>query len=539
MQTLGKVLGGLGLLLLLSSPLTLMITSGSAWYAGIKALVGVGLIGIYLATNYNRLLNADGRVRKLGSQTGPRPMGQGRRASFFFLSSALLVGVAVAALGATNFIAVRRNKTWDLTSKKIYTLAPQTISTLQGLKTQVTALGFLPASHPYYEPLDQLFRRYHAESDRFVFELKDPKKNPDLAAKYQLKEGQATVVLTRGEGATESHSTLNVVSEQELTNALIKINAVGEQKLYYLVGHGEWPLDEVGGGAGDPSVTSAGEFKKSLLQEGYTPEVLNLAEKKNEIPRDAAAVIIAGAKSPFQEAEKAALKGYLDAGGRLLYFAEDRAEPGLDKLLAEYGVQVDKGLLADDKVSPTSPYVIISAFYGEHEVTRILSQLKLNVELPTARGLSLLHEGLASGVSATPVVLTSPYAWEETTPNDHPQASPGEKTGQIPVVAVSTRPTASAPQKRFDEARVVVFGDSELLVDALWGPEPDRNLVLNSLGWATNQVSKITIRPPDRDISTIDIDDPLMAKIRFIAMDMLPLSLLGVGLAIWLTRRSK
>ncbi len=62
---------------------------------------------------------------------------------------------------------------------------------------------------------------------------------------------------------------------------------------------------------------------------------------------------------------------------------------------------------------------------------------------------------------------------------------------------------------------------------------------MNAIAWATAQVQKITIRPPDRDISTLDLDPRTMAKIRFVATDLLPLALLGLGLAIWLARRNQ
>src|SRR5438067_1262193 len=130
-------------------------------------------------------------------------------------SAAVMTLLVVGALVAVNYIAAKKDKTWDLTSKKIYTLAPQTLSTLKDLKTTVKAIGFIKADHPYYDALQNLFERYHREApEKFVYVFKDPRKNPDLANKYQLKEGQATVVLTRGEGAGESHTALNVVSEQ-------------------------------------------------------------------------------------------------------------------------------------------------------------------------------------------------------------------------------------------------------------------------------------------------------------------------------------
>ena len=202
-------------------------------------------------------------------------------------------------------------------------------------------------------------------------------------------------------------------------------------------------------------------------------------------------------------------------------------------------MQVDPGIVADDRFSSQSPYVVLSMFYGDHEIARILKQMQMNVEFPTARGLTVLREGTAASVKAEPVVLTSPFAWEEMTPDANPSPSSGEKTGQIPLVVASTRPVEAKDNRRFDEARLVVFGTSPILVDVNWGHDPNRNLVMNAFAWATTQVNKITIRPPDRDISTLEIDNALLSKIRFAATDLAPVSLLAVALAIWVARRNQ
>jgi ABC-type uncharacterized transport system involved in gliding motility auxiliary subunit len=514
-STKGKILGALGLVALLSSPFTYFLTAHSLWLAGAKAVVGLLLIGAFFATNVGEL----GQVAS-------------RKSSFFFGSSAALVLIVLGGLVAMNYIAAKKNTHWDLTRQKLFTLAPQTQATLKGLGEKVTAIGFIPADHPAYEQLETLFRRYHdVAPDKFDFTFKDPMRNPDLAAKYELKEGQATVVLTRRSGANESHTSLNVISEQELTNALVKLDAAGTQKVYFLAGHGEWSLDGEGG-------QSLSELERALIQEGYAPTPLNLAGQ-SEVPRDAAAVVIAGPKSKVTDPEQKALASYLDEGGRMLVFAEAGVEPTLNPLLEKYGVQVDKGVLADDHYAVQSPYLLLSNFFAEHEITHLLKSLNMNLQLPMTVGLTVLHQGLDAGVKVTPVVLTSEYAWEESTPDNDPKRSNGEKTGKIPVVVAATKPTASAAHKRYDQARLAVFGESEMLVDANWGYEPNRNLVLNALGWASNQVQKITIRPPDPEISSLDIQPAVLGRIRFATADLLPLSLLGVGLAIWLKRRNQ
>ena len=65
---------------------------------------------------------------------------------------------------------------------------------------------------------------------------------------------------------------------------------------------------------------------------------------------------------------------------------------------------------------PRNPYVIISSSYGQHEISKPLIDKQLNLEMPTARGLSMLKEGVEQGVTVTPIAITSTFAWEETTP---------------------------------------------------------------------------------------------------------------------------
>ena len=443
-------------------------------------------------------------------------------------------------LGAANFIVAKRTKTCDLTNKKIYTLAPQTLSTLKALKEPVNAIGFLPAGHPVPRLAGGIFQRYQNESPRSSAGSSRTRAQPGPRGEVPAQggPGDGGAHPRRGRRGDAHRCSTSSPSRTSPTPSSSSTRSASRRSTY-LVGHGEWPLDEARPSRAPSQVSSAAEFKKQLLQEGYAPEELNLAERQNEIPKDAAVVVIAGARSPFSDAEKAALEQVPRGGrpGALLRRRRRRAGPRFAAREVRRAGRPGPGRRRQDQ--PAQPLLIVSAFFGEHEVTQMLKQLKMNVELPMARGLSVLREGLAPGATPVPVVLTSPVRLGRVTPNDEPKLTDGEKAGQIPLVVVSSRDTNGAPDKRFDEARLVVFGDSEILLDELWGHEPDRNLVLNALAWASTQVNKITIRPPDRDISTIDMDEPRLAKIRFIAMDLLPLSLLGIGLAIWLARRNK
>jgi ABC-type uncharacterized transport system involved in gliding motility auxiliary subunit len=107
------------------------------------------------------------------------------------------------------------------------------------------------------------------------------------------------------------------------------------------------------------------------------------------------------------------------------------------------------------------------------------------------------------------------------------------------LAAVAIHPTdPKLPTGRSHEGRVVVFGDSDLLAGAI-AEANNRDLVLNAIAWTTEQLKKVNIRPPDRDLSSVDLDNARLSTIRLVAMVLLPTLLLSVGLTIWNLRRAR
>lgn len=520
-RTLGSVAGGIGLLLLLSSVITWAVTIGSLWPVFIKLALGSLLIGVWAVT------------------AGARA-GEWARSAFFYSSSVGFVVAFIAVLVGANFIAARKAPSWDLTAKKVFSLSAQTENTLKELKHPVKVIAFVEGPVP--EPVEALFKRYQAVSEQFSFEFKDPRKTPDLTQRFQIRQGQPVAVVI-SQGATETHTMLNLtrlanplIAEQELTNGLLKLEKVGEQKLYFLSGHGEIPLDPLAENE-EAMLASLVGLKRMLQDEGYAPTALNLVQS-GEVPQDASAVVIAGARSRLADNELKVLERYLEQGGRLVVFAEAQAEPGLGELLAKYGVQVEPGLVADAKVNPDEPYIVYTPFFGDHEVTKPSQRAQQNVVFATSRALTLLKEGTLPDLTTTALVTTTPYAWVELQLDERPSRSDDERTGQLALAAAASRPTGGVTPRRADEARLLIFGDSDLLTGT-FGYEPNRNLVLNGFAWATQQLKKITIRPPDRDLSTIDLNPQKLSTIRFLAMDLLPTLLMAIGLTIWQARRTR
>ena len=519
-KTLGSIAGSIGLLLTVSSAITFMVTQGSLWPFFIN--LGLGVLGI-----------------AIWAVTAGERAGTWARSAFFYSSSVGLGVIFVGALVAANFIAAKRAPTWDLTTKKVFSLSAQTENTLKGLKNPVHVLAF---AEPVPEQVEALFKRYAELSDKFTFEFKDPRKTPDLNTKYQIRQGQPMAVLVSN-GPTPTHTTLNLqrlansqLAEQELTNGLIKLEKVGEQKLYFVTGHGEIPLEPVGEG-NEALLASLVTVKRMLQDEGYAPTALNLIQG-GEIPQDASALVIAGARSRFSDNEQKIIERYLDQGGRLLFFAEAQSEAGLDALLLKYAAQIEPGIVADAKVNPDQPYIVYTPFFCDHEITAPLQKTQQNVVFATARAITVIKDGTLAELTVTPLVLTTPYAWVESSMGENPTRDSNERTGQLVLALGVSRPTVNLAPRRADLAKVVVFGDSDVLTGT-FGYEPNRNLVMNAFAWTTQQLQKITIRPPDRDISTIDLTNEKLANIRLLSMAVFPTLLMAIGLTIWQARRNR
>jgi ABC-type uncharacterized transport system involved in gliding motility auxiliary subunit len=503
-----RVLGVLGLVLLLSTFVTLLF--GQTTFVLGKA--ALGLLGI--AAGF-----------ALGEPGGVRRFFTGR-ALHFGLFTALSALLVLAVLGVANWAAAKRPRTWDLTKDRIFTLGEDTTRTLRGLSRDVEVLAFYGQAEEAYPRVQDLLRRYAALSPRFSWRFVDPYKNPEQVKRHAIVEGGPRVLLLSG----GEEARAKAPDEEGLTNALVRVTRSGTRKVYFTTGHGEPEL------RGDGQ-RGYGGAAKALEGEGYVVEVLSLLERP-EVPADAAAVLVAAPRKGLLAPEVEALRKYASGGGRLGLFLEPEVKSGLEPLLGEFGVG-----LADDMVVDPSP--VAQLFGGSpvtpvvkpaagHAITRDLAQTGL--AFPTTRSLLALP-----GKPATPEPLaqTGRDAWGETDVAGlfakGARHDAGERKGPLAV--------AMAAQRTFEggarPARLVAAGDGEFFANQYAQLLGNLDFLLNAVGWLAEQEDRITIRPRSREASRLFLTEAQVAGMKFLTIDVLPVTLLGLGLAVWLVRRSR
>jgi ABC-type uncharacterized transport system involved in gliding motility auxiliary subunit len=533
----GRLAGAVGMVLLASTVLTFLLTEQFGVLVIGKLVLGGALIITYLATN----LDFWGRLT-------------GSRSSGLFAISIGIGVIVVGLIGVANYLVVKNDKEIDLTREGIYTLSDQTVQVLGRLKKDIKVFAFFASYDDEYVPVKETLERYAKRGPRLSFVMVDPQLRDDLVEKYKVTSRGPRVVITSG----DQEARVKDISEEELTHAIIKVAEETSKRIYFLTGHGEADTDDDKAAEGYKSIALA------IRAEGYEVEKLSLLQLGSdaapggkvslasaakpaageglEIPAKVSVLVISAPKSPLFEPEIKAVEDYLERGGRVVVLTEPNLDSGLEGVLAQWKIAPQKDIIIDTNVlnrlvglGPASPMVV--PVDEEQPITKGLSTPTI---MSTARSLTILKGG-EPGVETTALVVTSESAWGETNPVDGTAAKDDlDNPGPLntAVVAVKKIPETDA-LRLSDEARLVVFGDSDWIDNGFEKKPGNADLFLNTINWLAEQSEKIAIRPKTRAASQLFLSVEQLGTLKFFSMDILPVLLVAMGLGIVMLRRQR
>lgn len=413
-------------------------------------------------------------------------------------------------LGILAFIAlIAQSHPWrkDFTESGAFTLSEQTMNILKSIDKPVEIKAFFATADQ--GKARDLLDTYHYANDKVSYEFIDPDRQPEAAKRYDVRNYGSVVV--EGYGKKQPIQTLD---EETLTNAILKLTQQGQKTVYFLAGHGERS-----GIAGDKEGYST--VRSTLQKDNYKAADLNLLQQA-EVPKDAAAVVVAGPRKPLMPQEIQSLKTYLDGGGRMMVLVDPFQDGGLRDFLKAYGI-----LLADDIVidklsrvfggSYTMPVVMQ---YGQHRITE---GFNVATFYPEARSVTAAQDP-PKGVKLDVLASTSENAWSERdmASVDSGKVSYDAKTdviGPVPLVVIAQideskeksagdsqsakekDPGKAAPDKKdlpSRKAELLVAGNSSFADDTYFGLSGNGDLFLNMANYLAQEETLITIKPREK-----------------------------------------
>src|SRR5580658_9856381 len=148
---------------------------------------------------------------------------------------ALYLIVILAVIIGANWLADHRNKTFDVTASKQYTLSDETKKVTGNLKKNVTVYYFDKSDS--YDRARDMLDRYKNLSSKIKVDYVDPEKKPDVA-RIEGARAMGDIIVDNG----EKKETAKGLTEEELTGALVRASKSGARMACFVSGSGEHTL---------------------------------------------------------------------------------------------------------------------------------------------------------------------------------------------------------------------------------------------------------------------------------------------------------
>jgi ABC-type uncharacterized transport system involved in gliding motility auxiliary subunit len=479
--------------------------------------------------------------------------GIGGRQLRYGSNTAVLVAVVLAILVGLNYLASRHPLKKDLTRNQRYSLSDQTKKVVQGLKDDVRIVYFQRAAEMEGAGPDRV-RDYQSLSPHVKVEFVDPIAKPARARELDVKGPWPSIVIERG----DKKERVNNDSEQDLTNAFIKVTREGKKTVCFAQGEGERDIDD-----GDDGGLSG--IKTALGRDLYDTKKVVLA-REGKVPAECSVLVVAGPQSDLLPQVADVVRDWIKAGGKAMLLSDPELKekrPNYDALIKAFNIDAGMDVVVDvsgfGQIFGTGELTPIAVDYPYHEITR---GFRVMTAFQEARSM---QAGTATmeGVFAQDVLKTSPASWAESdlTLKAPVQFEEGkDKKGPISLAAVATvtvaapSPTPSAapspapsgapsPSPSPEEAapkregRVAAFGDSDFATNALVGFQGNRDLFLNTVAWLAQDVDLISIRPKEPEDQRLVLTRNQQQNLLVLALLLIPGVFVVMGIREWWSRR--
>lgn len=430
----------------------------------------------------------------------------------------ILLGLCLIA--SLNYLAAKYFGRIDLTQSGSYTLAPESKAYIRELEEPVDIIVTIPntpeiaESQQVHQHLSKLFREYEAEGMKdgkayirveFVDIYRQRKRAQELANKYNLTQ-ENIILVAMGERTREirqadlyevkNNEIAGFRGEKAITSAIIDVSSKKEDKIYFLVGHGEMRLDDV-----DP-LRGLSQLESFLRERNYKLATLDLAVDV-DVPADADLIVVPSPQASLLPEEVEKLRRYMsERNGRMIVLLDPWRRHGMEELFYDWGILADDMVVCDEgpDYRAQGGDLIIRRF-AEHPITDLLVDYQITALFGQPRPMRTDPGSLKDPrLKVTQIIGTSDQSWGERdyrTQNPMQYDVGRDLKGPVTIASVSTRTAGTELGINIPGGRFVAFGNSDFITNNRLRAFGNRTLFFNSINWALakNSLLNIATRP--------------------------------------------
>ena len=447
----------------------------------------------------------------------------------------------ISCIGMLAWLSNHYTYQFDLTANKRHSLSSDSIDLLKLLDKEVIVHAYT-TDEVTQKAIAEIISRYqHVKAD---FKLK--LLNPDIDIEQAQRDG---IVMDKPFAFViyydERMEHIASLSEQAISNALLRLNRRQNQQVIFLSGHGERDIN-----GSDTRAYST--LRQKLQDTGFNLQVINLLQKT--LPDNSKLMVIAAPVHEYLAGEIEQIMRFIEQGGNLLWLVDPDELQGLNVLATSLSLSLHEGLIIDNNpelrqtLNIQHPAIIPVTEYHPHLIT---NTIRYNTLFPLARGISPLDDDMsddadnnASGDWQAEALFSSPgKSWSEVgglAEEMSFDSAAGDIAGPV-TMAVALHRQLKSPQTTATQGsqRIVIIGDSDFLSDTYIGAGANLSLGLNIFNWLLGDDDFVSVEVKSSPDTKLELSDTQLMVIAFGFFFIIPLLLLVIGFRIWFVRKNR
>ncbi|MBE6936264.1 MAG: hypothetical protein E7458_07140 [Ruminococcaceae bacterium] len=506
----------------------------------------------------SKLLKKKTRKHKKAASAEHAPVFTRRRMTYGSISIGLTIAFIAAILVANLGVSYLTDRFYlkaDITPTGVYEISDTSKILLENLNQDVTVNILLSEddviNSTYYNVANEFLKQYRTLSgNKISINYVDIYKNPAFLNNYQNTDDEITAgsfiiesdlrykVLKLAD-LYELSTTLNqqtyemsqfvsgIDADQTLASAVQYVVAKDLPTVVFVNGHDE----EYGP-----------QFQKLFTNSNYGYDEVNLLF--DEIPNDAAVVVIGMPSADYTAYEIEKLDNYMKSGGNIILFTgvSPVETPNLNEWLEEWGIGMRNLMLLDSARALYSPENIVVDIVDDTACEDLEITDTTYIMMPQARALEQVFEYYDN--RTTTVLMqssASSYGKEYSADTSFTtyDFEEGDTEGPFPTAILttygSTMEGVSVSSKLLVLSSLYMTSDSVFDIAAL----ANKNFFMEAIDFINPMTEVLTIESREYYSENLTILSSQAQVVFWILIVIIPVAVLALGVVVWFRRRHK
>lgn len=463
----------------------------------------------------------------------------GKTRQQLLLQNIIYYTLLLSIAGLTAWLSIRYSVEADWSANNRNSLTETSIKITEQLEGPVEFTAFIGDEKALHEGISKLIKRYQRIKPDINLKFVNPQTDPAKAREMGITRMGEMMVEYRNR-----RERIDNLTEETFTTALQKLARGQARWVVYINGHSERdPYSQ-----DNPGYSI---FTERLGQKGFNVQSLNLVSEQ-VIPDNTEILVIAGPRSNYLPGEIKLIQEYLEKGGNLLWLTDPESDGGLAELGKQLGISRMPGTVIDTAGQlfgvERPDFVLIVNNNNPEVLGEGFSEFSF---YPQAVALKHSEETSALGLKSSPLLQTIDKSWNEIGPIQEDaevklDLDQGEQRGPLDIGLSLQRQLSTEVDEHGDAdrsspstQRVVVVGDSDFLANAFIGNGGNALVGENIMNWLSHDDSLVTVAPIGAPDIQLNVSETYVVALAVLFMLVIPLSLIGAGIFIWLKRRKR